>query len=121
MVHNQSVAIFIAILGLVSLSSGFSLIVVMVLYIEREFVLYIDGFVLIVEGFGLFFFILFWCVSRQQQGDRPSSIFFTYGLDPLLIWLEKRLRGIPIYTMDMFNAPTTTETFKVEAYVGVVG
>ena len=56
----QSVAIFIAILGLVSLSSGFSLIVVMVLYIEREFVLYIDGFVLIVEGFGLFFFILFW-------------------------------------------------------------
>ena len=57
---SQSVAIFIAILGLVSLSSGFSLIVVMVLYIEREFVLYIDGFVLIVEGFGLFFFILFW-------------------------------------------------------------
>ena len=52
-----------------------------------------------------------------RQGDRPSSIFFTYGLDPLLIWLEKRLRGIPIYTMDMFNAPTTTETFKVEAYV----
>ena len=52
-----------------------------------------------------------------RQGDRPSSIFFTYGLDPLLIWLEKRLTGIPIYTMDMFNAPTTTETFKVEAYV----
>ena len=63
---EQSVAIFIAILGLVSLSSGFSLIVVMVLYIEREFVLYIDGFVLIVEGFGLFFLILFWCVSRPQ-------------------------------------------------------
>ena len=62
---TQSVAIFIAILGLVSLSSGFSLIVVMVLYIEREFVLFIDGFVLIVEGFG-FFFILFWCVSRPQ-------------------------------------------------------
>ena len=63
---GQSVAIFIAILGLVSLSSGFSLIVVMVLYIEREFVLYIDGFVLIVEGFGLVFLILFWCVSRPQ-------------------------------------------------------
>ena len=56
-------AIFIAILGLVPLSSGFSLIVVMVLYIEREFVPFIDGFVLIVEGFGLFFLILFWCVS----------------------------------------------------------
>ena len=52
-----------------------------------------------------------------RQGDRPSSMFFVYGLDPLLNWLEKRLRGIPIYTMDMFNAPTTSETFKVEAYV----
>ena len=52
----QSVAIFIAILGLVPLSSGFSLIVVMVLYIEREFVPFIDGFVLTVEGFGLVFF-----------------------------------------------------------------
>ena len=44
-------------------------------------------------------------------------MFFVYGLDPLLNWLEKRLKGIPIYTMDMFNAPTTSETFKVEAYV----
>ena len=51
-------AIFIAILGLVPLSSGFSLIVVMVLYIEREFVPFIDGFVLIVEGFGFFYIIL---------------------------------------------------------------
>ena len=49
-------AIFIAILGLVPLSSGFSLIVVMVLYIEREFVPFIDGFVLIVEGFGFFLY-----------------------------------------------------------------
>ena len=53
---GQSVAIFIAILGLVPLSSGFSLIVVMVLYIEREFVPFIDGFVLIVEGFGFFLY-----------------------------------------------------------------
>ena len=60
---GQSVAIFIAILGLVSLSSGFSLIVVMVLYIEREFVPYIDGFVLMVEGFGLFFYIVLVCVT----------------------------------------------------------
>ena len=59
----QSVAIFIAILGLVSLSSGFSLIVVMVLYIEREFVPYIVGFVLMVEGFGLFFYIVLVCVT----------------------------------------------------------
>ena len=59
-------AIFIAILGLVSLSSGFSLIVVMVLYIEREFVPFIDGFVLIVEGFGLFFCYYFGaCYARS--------------------------------------------------------
>ena len=51
-------AIFIAILGLVPLSSGFSRIVVMVLYIEREFVPFIDGFVLIVEEFGLLFFYI---------------------------------------------------------------
>ena len=61
------------------------------------------------------------CFSNTRwsiwQGDRPSSMFFEYGLDPLLNWLENRLRGIPIYTMDMFNAPTTSETFKVEAYV----
>ena len=52
-----------------------------------------------------------------RQGDRPSSTFFCYGLDPLLDWLEKRLRGIPIYTMDIFNAPTTTKKYKVMAYV----
>ena len=51
-------AIFIAILGLVPLSRGFSLIVVMALNIEREFVPYIVGFVLMVEGFGLFFYIV---------------------------------------------------------------
>ena len=51
-------AIFIAILGLVPLSRGFSLIVVMALNIERESVPYIVGFVLMVEGFGLFFYIV---------------------------------------------------------------
>ena len=52
-----------------------------------------------------------------RQGDRPSSTFFCYGLDPLLDWLERRLRGIPIYTMNIFSAPTTTELYKVLAYV----
>ena len=47
-----------AILGLVPLSRGFSLIVVMALNIERESVPYIVGFVLMVEGFGLFFYIV---------------------------------------------------------------
>ena len=29
-----------------------------------------------------------------RQGDRPSSLFFCFGLDPLLDWLENRLKGI---------------------------
>ena len=70
--YSQSVAIFIAILGLVSLSSGFSLIVVMVLYIEREFVLYIDGFVLIVEGFGLFFLYYFGACHASSKETDPA-------------------------------------------------
>ena len=52
---GQSMAIFIAILCLVPLSSGFSLIVVLVLNIEGEFVPFIDDIVLTVEEFGLFF------------------------------------------------------------------
>ena len=52
---EQSMAIFIAILCLVPLSSGFSLIVVLVLNIEGEFVPFIDDIVLTVEEFGLFF------------------------------------------------------------------
>ena len=81
-------AIFIAILGLVSLSSGFSLIVVMVLYIEREFVLYIDGFVLIVEGFGLFFCVDFvgvsgsCCILRIYE-TRTEFVISAYYLKDL--------------------------------------
>ena len=32
-----------------------------------------------------------------RQGDRPSSALFNYGIDPHLTWLERRLRGIPLY------------------------
>ena len=52
-----------------------------------------------------------------RQGDRPSSIFFCYGLDPHLDWLEKRLRGIPIYTINFFTPATSTENYKLMAYV----
>ena len=55
LVCDQSMAIFIAILGLVSLSTGFCLIVVLVLNIEGESVPFIDDIVLTVEGFGLLF------------------------------------------------------------------
>ena len=32
-----------------------------------------------------------------RQGDRPSGIWFCYGIDPLLTYLEKRLTGIVIH------------------------
>ena len=52
-------AIFIAILGLVPLSSGFSLIVVLVLNIEGEFVPNIVGVTLMVQNFSEIFCIDF--------------------------------------------------------------
>ena len=55
----QSMAIFIAILGLVPLSRGFSLIVGLVLNIEGEFVPYIVGVTLMVQNFSEIFCIDF--------------------------------------------------------------
>ena len=52
-----------------------------------------------------------------RQGDRPSSILFCYGLDPHLDWLENRLKGIPIYTKNFFSPTTSSETYKLIAYV----
>ena len=34
-----------------------------------------------------------------RQGDRPSSTLFCYGIDPHLDWLDRRLHGIPVYSM----------------------
>ena len=34
-----------------------------------------------------------------RQGDLPSMHFFSYGIDPLLSYLEKRLQGILITTL----------------------
>ena len=69
-------AIFIAILGLVPLSRGFSLIVVMALNIEREFVPYIVDFVLMVEGFGLFFYIVLVRVTLTADLIEGLNILF---------------------------------------------
>ena len=60
-----------------------------------------------------------------RQGDRPSSVLFCYGIDPHLAWLERRLRGIPIYSMpaagpvqDKEPFPLTiTETYRVIGYI----
>jgi hypothetical protein len=34
-----------------------------------------------------------------RQGDRPSGVWFCYGIDPLLAYLEKRLQGILIHSI----------------------
>ena len=60
-----------------------------------------------------------------RQGDRPSSILFCYGIDPHLVWLDKRLRGIPIYHMpasgplpEANQSPlTVTEFFRLIGYI----
>ena len=60
-----------------------------------------------------------------RQGDRPSSILFCYGIDPHLVWLYKRLHGIPIYRMPASGplplsdqSPLTlTESFKLIGYI----
>ena len=48
-----------------------------------------------------------------RQGDRPSSILFCYGIDPHLAWLEKRLRGIPIYSMPAAGPVLEREPFPL--------
>ena len=34
-----------------------------------------------------------------RQGDLPSMHFFAFGIDPLLVYLEKRLQGIVISSL----------------------
>ena len=63
-----------------------------------------------------------------RQGDRPSSILFNYGIDPHLCWLDKRLKGIPIYKqpasgpllqgrLRQLQPLEVQETYKVIGYV----
>ena len=60
-----------------------------------------------------------------RQGDRPSSILFCHGIDPHLLWLSNRLKGIDIYSRpvpgpvlhgDPFPL-TLSETYKVIGYI----
>ena len=34
-----------------------------------------------------------------RQGDLPSMHFFSYGIDPLLSYLERRLQGVLIFSL----------------------
>jgi hypothetical protein len=60
-----------------------------------------------------------------RQGDRQSSGLFCYGIDPHLVWLEMRLRGIPIYRQLSFGPALPgkeselelAESYKVIGYI----
>ena len=41
-----------------------------------------------------------------RQGDYPSSLWFGYGIDPLLIYLDRRLGRISIYSSPV-SGPST--------------
>ena len=38
-----------------------------------------------------------------RQGDVPSMFWFAVGIDPLLVYLEKRLTGIPITSLPVLG------------------
>ena len=38
-----------------------------------------------------------------RQGDGPSTVWYGYGIDPLLNYLEKRLQGIILQTGTKFG------------------
>ena len=64
--------------------------------INRLKSIYSDNFTIVVVNniHGKCFPNNYWSI---RQGDRLSSGFFCYGIDPHLVWLERRLTGIPIY------------------------
>ena len=61
-----------------------------------------------------------------RQGDVPSMYWFAIGIDPLLVYLEKRLTGIPIVSLPMCGPveegspqpalPPLQQRYKVVAY-----
>ena len=61
-----------------------------------------------------------------RQGDVPSMSWFGVGIDPLLVYLEKRLTGIPITTLPVLgpvpeedagrHLPPLSQSYKLVAY-----
>ena len=100
---GQSMAIFIAILGLVPLSRGFSLIVGLVLNIEGEFVPYIVGVTLMVQNFSEIFCIDFVglfgskCIRRIYQTSTEWIISACYLRDLDLSDVLHSLTEVIIY------------------------
>ena len=44
-----------------------------------------------------------------RQGDIPSMFFFAFGIDPLITFLERRLKGIQITSLPQ-EGPTTEDS-----------
>ena len=61
-----------------------------------------------------------------RQGDVPSMFWFSTGIDPLLVYLERRLNGIPIISLPLAGPPVEAagarylppheERYKIVAY-----
>ena len=70
------------------------------------------------------------CIANNRlslrQGDLPSMFFFSFGIDPLIALLDKKLRGIPVYSLPVSGPvpqeslvsvlPVLEEKFKVISY-----
>ena len=59
-----------------------------------------------------------------RQGDRPSGVWFCYGIDPLLAYLEKRLQGILVHSLPVQGPalhgqvlPPIETRYKVQGYL----
>ena len=59
-----------------------------------------------------------------RQGNRPSGVWFCYGIDPLLVYLERRLKGILIHSLPVHGPALAGEHFllpPVETRYKVLG
>ena len=59
-----------------------------------------------------------------RQGDRPSGVWFCYGIDPLLVYLDKRLQGILVHSLPVQGPtlhgqalPPLETRYKVQGYL----
>ena len=48
-----------------------------------------------------------------RQGDCPSSTWFGYGIDPLIVYLENRLKGILIHSKPVLGPTRRKEPKKL--------
>ena len=63
-------------------------------------------------------------LRKHCPGDRPSSVWFCFGIDPLLVYLEKRLQGILIHSLPVHGPalqgqalPPIETRYKVQGYL----